>query len=206
MGVSRFDKVKLIERRQTVGRLYAQGQTLREIGKAVGRHEATICRDLEKIRCQWLESSIRDFDQAKADELAKIDNLEREHWEAWARSRKDKQSRTVEDSDKGGSKRSVREEGQTGDPRFLDGVLKCIERRCKLLGIDAPERKECSGPDGGPIQLTALSDEQLEAIARRKLDVEPKRLTHEGDGNGRGIPFGGGDGTAAPPEGPDEPA
>ena len=184
MTLSRFDKVKVLKRRETVGRMYAQGRTLREIAKVVDFHPATVCRDLEKIRCQWLESSIRDFDEAKADELAKIDNLEREHWEAWARSR--------------------REEGQTGDPRFLNGVLKCIERRCKLLGIDALERKEYSGPDGGPIRLTALSDDQLEAIARRKQDAEPKRLTD--GGNGRGIPFAGGGGTAAPPEGPDVPA
>jgi len=27
--------------------------------------------------------------------------------------------------------------GQAGDPRFLTGVQWCIERRCKILGIDA---------------------------------------------------------------------
>ena len=29
---------------------------------------------------------------------------------------------------------------QVGDSRFLDGIYKCIERRCRLLGLDAPFR------------------------------------------------------------------
>jgi hypothetical protein len=44
-------------------------------------------------------------------------------------------------------KKTKRREGQVGDPRYLDGVLKCIDRRCAILGIDAP--KKIAGPTGG---------------------------------------------------------
>lgn len=39
------------------------------------------------------------------------------------------------------------------DPRAIDRVLRIMERRSKLLGLDAPERKELLGKDGGPIQV-----------------------------------------------------
>jgi hypothetical protein len=34
----------------------------------------------------------------------------------------------------------LRKEGQAGSPAFLAGVLTCIERRCAILGLDAPKR------------------------------------------------------------------
>jgi hypothetical protein len=34
----------------------------------------------------------------------------------------------------------TRSEGQAGDPRFLQGVACCIDRRCKLLGLDKPDK------------------------------------------------------------------
>ena len=39
-----------------------------------------------------------------------------------------------------GQERSVMTEERTGDPRYLDGVMRCIERRCHLLGLDAPAK------------------------------------------------------------------
>lgn len=40
-------------------------------------------------------------------------------------------------------------EVQVGDARFLDGMLKCIDRRVKLLGLDSPEK-----------MMVALSDQR----------------------------------------------
>ena len=35
----------------------------------------------------------------------------------------------------------------------MELVLKCSDRRCKLLGLYAPNRQEVSGPEGGDIQI-----------------------------------------------------
>jgi hypothetical protein len=35
----------------------------------------------------------------------------------------------------------------------LQGVGWCIERRCKLIGIDAPQKQEVTGKDGGPLVI-----------------------------------------------------
>jgi len=38
------------------------------------------------------------------------------------------------------------------DPRVADTLIRISERVAKLHGLDAPQRIETSGPDGGPIQ------------------------------------------------------
>ena len=61
----------------------------------------------------------------------------------------------------------------------FDHVRWILEREAKLLGLDAPVRKEIAGPDGGPVQvarpdLSELSLEDLEALrtlARTKDDA-----------------------------------
>ena len=43
-----------------------------------------------------------------------------------------------------------------GDPQSLQNVMRILERRAKVLGIDAPIKQELSGTDGGPIKVTAI--------------------------------------------------
>lgn len=43
-----------------------------------------------------------------------------------------------------------------GEVAAVDRVLKISERRAKLLGLDAPERKQLEGPGGGPVQTAAV--------------------------------------------------
>lgn len=56
------------------------------------------------------------------------------------------------------------------EPRYHDSILRNMERRARLLGLDAPLRWEGSGPGGGPIpvagdiDLTKLSLEQLNML------------------------------------------
>jgi hypothetical protein len=57
-----------------------------------------------------------------------------------------------------------------GDPAAVSVALRVSERRAKLLGLDAPSRRELSGADGGPIEiaptidLTRLSDADLATL------------------------------------------
>mgnify|MGYP000930301741 CR=1 FL=1 len=50
-----------------------------------------------------------------------------------------------------------------GDLAAMDRVLKILERRAKLLGLDAPTRSEVTGADGGPV---AIEDVRARLIAR----------------------------------------
>jgi hypothetical protein len=54
---------------------------------------------------------------------------------------------------------------QSANPRVCDSILRIMERRAKLLGLDAPAKAEISGTTG-PIDVSTLSDAELEAIIR----------------------------------------
>lgn len=121
----------------SIARMYCQGMTHYEISKQIGVSRQQIAYDLKEIQKRWRESAVRDFDAAKAEELAKIDNLEREYWEAWRRSIGEKQRATTErkTGEKAYERAQIQKHEEAGDPRFLDGVARCIDSRCKLLGL-----------------------------------------------------------------------
>lgn len=167
-------QTEIAKRRQQVASRYLAGETQWEIAEALGVNQSTVSRDLTHLHGVWQEAGVRDLDEAKGVELAKIDALEREYWQAWRRSCAVRESTTrkVARGGRDGGKAEVitKKDGMVGDPRFLQGVMSCIERRCKLLGIDAPIKMRHGGPDDGPIpvagslNLGALSTEELELL------------------------------------------
>jgi len=140
MAGRRRSASELTRDRRRIADLYLSGWTQTAIAEEVGVSQATISGDLKALQKAWLASSLIDFGAAKSEALAKIDRLEREYWAAWEASKEDKETQTTEKA--GGetprSKAQIRREGQVGNPSFLSGVQWCIERRCKVLGIDAP--------------------------------------------------------------------
>lgn len=111
-------RAEITERRRKVAALYLAGNIQTEIASELGVDQATISRDLTALQKLWSEQALRDLGEAKAEQLAKIDKLEREYWEAWVKSQN--------------------EQKDPGDPRFLDGVQWCVEQRCKVLGLNSP--------------------------------------------------------------------
>lgn len=144
---------QLERNRAETAKLYFQGWLQVDIAKKQGIDQSVVSDDLAAIRKQWLASSVRDFDEARAQELAKIDILEVEFWRAWQRSCEPRETDAAKSITKPAKSRdgtpihirdesAIKKEYRDGDPRFLAGVERCIERRCKLLGLDALERKD----------------------------------------------------------------
>lgn len=166
------ETTELERRRQLIAERYLRGEYQTTIAEALGIDQATVSRDLKALRAAWLASAIRDFDAARAEELAKIDAVEAEYWQAWERSKKDKEI-AVQETDGTQDEKTkrprikkayLRKEGQSGNPAYLAGVLTCIERRCKILGLDAPERFK--------IQWDDLTDEQIDRLAAGEPPVK----------------------------------
>jgi hypothetical protein len=64
--------------------------------------------------------------------------------------------------------------GEELDMRAVDTVLRLIDRRAKLNGLDAPGRTELSGPGGGAVPLGTGSLAELNAlIALNTADDDP---------------------------------
>ena len=138
-GPNRADEQRASDREQMRER-YLRGETQAMIASALGVSRQQVQYDLALLQKAWRKSGIRSFDDQKAEQLAKIDELERTYWDAWEASRKDREIATQRQRANGDKEIMLRKEGSAGDPRFLDGVMTCIERRCKLLGLDAPTR------------------------------------------------------------------
>ncbi|WP_219808152.1 hypothetical protein, partial [Streptomyces fradiae] len=51
--------------------------------------------------------------------------------------------------------------GEEIDLKAVDTVLKLMDRRAKLLGLDMPIKTELAGPGGGALRLSAVSLAEL---------------------------------------------
>lgn len=150
MPAKNSKKLEIERRRQQVGDLAVQGWTQAAIADQLSISQATVCDDLIKIRRQWRESAVRDFDLAQAESLQEINRVRREAWPAWERSKKPQQSAVINGEGPGGTSRKTLK-NQHGDPRFLDIILKCNAAEQALLGLAAPTRIEPVMPSFQPL-------------------------------------------------------
>ena len=141
MGIRR--DVRVAERRRDVAAQYLRGTTQAEIAQKWKVSQAQISYDLKYIHAAWMKAAVFDFDEAKARELARIDILEREYWQAWERSQTKREKTLVEKKTgvQGHDKSQIRREEHVGDARFLDGVRWCIEQRLKIFGVYDADRQ-----------------------------------------------------------------
>ncbi len=134
-------KAQVERDRIEVARLYLQGKYQHEIAQILEVSQQQVSYDLKAIHSHWRDIPLAQLTELKAQELARINELERVYWEAWQRSLTPKE---ITSSAKDGDKVKVgkRSEQRNGNPAFLKGVMDCIDRRCKLLGLDAPIKSE----------------------------------------------------------------
>lgn len=174
MTVSTRKRTDISARRQEVAARYLRGELMVNIGKELGVDTAQISRDLKALREEWRQSALVNMNEAKAKELAKIDNLEVEYWQAWENSKRNAEIDVTEQigtrakskpGEKDQAETSItpmrikkykRVEGQSGNPAFLAGIQWCINKRCEIFGLDAPKKAEITGEDGGPVKIERI--------------------------------------------------
>ena len=170
----RFTKDEILRRREKVADLYCRGRTQTQISADVGVSQRQVSDDLQKVRAWWLDSALRNFDQLKAEQLARLDAIEREAWAAWERSigthrvEKAEKRQTGEGKEDGDGKTvmtiaSVTKEERAGNPKFLELIGSCVSKRCEILGLSVPVR------DKPPIPVDVVS-------ARERLAGELRRI------------------------------
>lgn len=150
MAANKRSKAQVERDRVEIARLYLQGESQVDIAGKLGLTQPMVSYDLKAVRAEWLKSSLINYDQAKARELAKIDNLELVYWESWERSLKDFTSRIVKAKNSASQEEreeatknallTIKTEQRVGDPRFLEGIQWCINKRCQIFGLDAPTK------------------------------------------------------------------
>lgn len=172
MAAPKRSKFQREKDHEQITKWYLQGWTQAKIAEELGLARSQIAYDLKKIQQQWIKNTTIELDEHKGKELAKIDLVEAEAWEAWIKSKeKYKQESAIargihRELDEAKNKKEVatsidkstKTEDQYGNPKYLELVMKCIERRCKMLGIDAPQKHEHTGNNGEPIEINKNID------------------------------------------------
>lgn len=131
------------ERRAKIAELYLEGHYQQEIAKKLGVNQSQVSRDLKALSKQWQQESIESIDKIRAHDLAKLTHLERTYHDGWNRSIQEQLTEKSKETSIDGKvtkETSFERKALVGDPRFLDGVLKCISKREEILGYAAPKR------------------------------------------------------------------
>jgi len=108
-----------------IEKLALRGFTELEIAAALSKQRdyslsrQQIGYDLIKLTRQWQWEALVDLDDAKARALAELRHLQKTFWNAWFLSAG---------------------EGGVGNPRFLRGVLSCLDKKCEILGLNAAKQ------------------------------------------------------------------
>ena len=145
-------------RRMCINELYLKGKQQTEIAEIIFSRfgvkvsQQTISNDLKAIREEWKKHSAMLIDDRLSLELAKIDQLERDYHAMFEKSKGLKGKKL-------------------GELKYKQRVEWCIDRRCVLLGVDAPKRTEISGPQGIPIKL----DDVRQRFANRIAAIVQRR-------------------------------
>lgn len=114
------------------------GLSYRDIGAELGVSHVIVYRDVQASIKQFLDEAREHHTQIMAIEAARLDDLQRVMWEQAA----------------------------MGDRRAIETVLKIMERRAKLLGLDTPVATKQVSVTLTPDELATMSDDEL----RRMLE------------------------------------
>lgn len=113
--------------------------TVRQIAAALGQGSSTIQRDIKAIRSEWQEHRLAAMDQALAEDLERLGIAEKAIWPAVIK----------------------------GDLLAIDRLLRIMERRAKLLGLDAPKRIDITDRIRRLAEEAGLDPEEMAAEADR---------------------------------------
>ena len=112
------------------------GLSYRDIGAELGVSHVAVYRDVQATIKQFLDEAREHHAQIMAIEAARLDDLQRVMWEQAA----------------------------MGDRRAIETVLKIMERRAKLLGLDTPVATKQVNVTLTPDELAAVSDSDLQRM------------------------------------------
>jgi len=171
---------------------YTQGQISDELSKnrtyTLGR--TMVYKDIQKIYAQWEKAYVTSAHTLKIRELKKLDRLEAEYWQAWERSKgdylevrqdkvadrvaskaRDSRGQLVDSFER--TKTLTKKETRTGEVRFLEGVERCVAKRCQILGLEAARnvninwRKQAEEQGINPEELVSELEQQFIAAASK---------------------------------------
>lgn len=150
MSANKRNEYEIQKDDKLISELYLKGYSYRKIAEIIAADTSReytlshvqIGHDVKRMLASWKEAREANIDEWVTGELEKLAKLEQTYWEAWEKTVKDWTKVSVKNGDKGGQKFSedtMTDVKMFGDPRYLQGIERCIQKRCELLGLDAPK-------------------------------------------------------------------
>jgi len=163
---TRNERLAIAQRRIQVADLYMQGLRQIDIAGQVGVSIDVVGLDLKAVRKEWEGRRVEARDRWVAEQLARIDHIERLATAGWQRSCGDAQERRTVTTPAQRARKGVaavpkqvkeiqNTKGQAGDPRFLERMAWCVEQRLKIVGGYAQPDGDASGGTG--MQITVIN-------------------------------------------------
>ena len=146
-STTRHSEQRLSDRSKLAG-LYLHGVSTTEMAVRVGLTRRTVQAELVAIRDDWKGRTQTDFESAIAQQLDRVDLVEKYAFEGWERSltRKAVETKQAVRTVNGQVDRAtLRAETGNGDPAFLARMSWCIEQRCRILGLEKPREVTIQG-------------------------------------------------------------
>ena len=112
-------------RRKVASALLAGSDNFTSIAKELGVSKPTISRDVKAIEEQWRAEAMQDISAAKGRDLKRTDRMIGALWP----------------------------KALNGNERAAKMVLDLMQHRAKLLGLNAPEKRELTGMEGEPLTI-----------------------------------------------------
>jgi hypothetical protein len=177
--------------REFIGELYTQGLSHYAITNRLNSSRPyklsrqIVTTQIQGIIGEWRAKMLQAVDEKIADELARLNKIEREAWDAWERSKAEETKTTSEKSEgtNGRTLARVIKAGRDGDPRFLMIVGNCVTERCKLLGLYAASKVEHGNADGTPLIIPTAPAPVIRIVMGESPHMkELMALTHDTNG------------------------
>jgi predicted DNA binding protein len=129
------------EREREAFELRKAGGSLQQIGDKIGVSKQAVSQMLKRVLADLVSATMEDAEDVRHMEVERLDALLLGLWQ----------------------------KARAGNEGAVDRVLRIMQRRSELLGLDAPRRTttEITGDAGKPLTIRAveLTDDQLAAIA-----------------------------------------
>jgi hypothetical protein len=157
-------KAEIEQRREQVATLLLARVPYRQMAELLGVSKSQIAEDVAVIKRAHRERAAASYDVYVTEMTVELDGLMR----AWMPVAMNPGNATDESLD--GAEKAARV------------VLRIMERRSRLMGLDAPVRAELTGEGGGPIRFEGLTEAQAVAnqavaqfVLRRSQQLEAER-------------------------------
>jgi hypothetical protein len=151
------------EREQRACKLRLAGHTYQAIADTLGFASKAAARNAI-IRALMRLPPCLDAQKLRQAEVIRCDEIEREAIEQWHRSTEDAVKISTKTLSDGRIEVTHTVEGQSGNPALLGVMLRAMERRAAILGLDAPAK------------LAVSNDTELRIIGQNAAEVFEKAI------------------------------